>query len=160
MARSKIWFPIFKLNGCEHFLYFTLSAGQEFYISKTICSEKWTKSVPRMKLEKPSKFLTRWVGSGAGQNTRSTYCLFRIEVLILWVEKGFKTQQAEMAFISEWIPSLGKGFKTQQLLKSCLFWKSPLFQNGDGFINRQELGYVMDNLGLQMDKDEIEVVFE
>ena len=35
-----------------------------------------------------------------------------------------------------------------------------LFQNGDGFINRQELGYVMDNLGLQMDKDEIEVVFE
>ena len=32
-----------------------------------------------------------------------------------------------------------------------------LFQNGDGFINRQELGYVMDNLGLQMDKDEIEV---
>ena len=32
------------------------------------------------------------------------------------------------------------------------------FQNGDGFINRQELGYVMDNLGLQMDKDEIEVV--
>ena len=35
-----------------------------------------------------------------------------------------------------------------------------LFQNGDGFINRQELGYVMDNLGLQMDKDEIEVDFE
>jgi calmodulin len=28
--------------------------------------------------------------------------------------------------------------------------------NGDGFINRQELGYVMDILGLQMDKDEIE----
>ena len=32
-----------------------------------------------------------------------------------------------------------------------------IFQNGDGFINRQELGYVMDNLDLEMDKGEIEV---
>ena len=32
-----------------------------------------------------------------------------------------------------------------------------IFKNGDGFINRQELGYVMDNLGLEMDKGEIEV---
>ena len=39
--------------------------------------------------------------------------------------------------------------------KKCDF--ANFFQNGDGFINRQELGYVMDNLGLQMDKDEIEV---
>ena len=30
------------------------------------------------------------------------------------------------------------------------------FQNGDGFINRQELGYVMDNLGEKMEKEEIE----
>merc|ERR1719438_421649 len=28
--------------------------------------------------------------------------------------------------------------------------------NGDGFINRQELGYVMDNLGEKMEKEEIE----
>merc|ERR1711892_1100788 len=28
--------------------------------------------------------------------------------------------------------------------------------NGDGFINRQELGYVMENLGENMDKEEIE----
>ena len=39
--------------------------------------------------------------------------------------------------------------------KECDF--ANFAQNGDGFINRQELGYVMDNLGLQMDKDEIEV---
>ena len=32
------------------------------------------------------------------------------------------------------------------------FW----FQNGDGFINRQELGYVMENLGEKMEKEEIE----
>ena len=31
-----------------------------------------------------------------------------------------------------------------------------LFQNGDGFINRQELGYVMENLGEKMEKEEIE----
>ena len=30
------------------------------------------------------------------------------------------------------------------------------FQNGDGFINRQELGYVMENLGEKMEKEEIE----
>ena len=29
-------------------------------------------------------------------------------------------------------------------------------QNGDGFINRQELGYVMENLGEKMEKEEIE----
>ena len=46
------------------------------------------------------------------------------------------------------------------LLTSWPFFNMPFFQNGDGFINRQELGYVMDNLGLQMDKDEIEVDFE
>merc|ERR1719361_1910420 len=28
--------------------------------------------------------------------------------------------------------------------------------NGDGFINRQELGYVMENLGEKMEKEEIE----
>merc|ERR1719192_1228330 len=28
--------------------------------------------------------------------------------------------------------------------------------NGNGFINRQELGYVMENLGENMDKEEIE----
>ena len=31
-----------------------------------------------------------------------------------------------------------------------------LFQDGKGFINRQELGYVMENLGENMDKEEIE----
>ena len=30
------------------------------------------------------------------------------------------------------------------------------YENGDGFINRQELGYVMENLGENMDKEEIE----
>ena len=30
------------------------------------------------------------------------------------------------------------------------------FQNGDGFINRQELGFVMENLGENMEKEEIE----
>ena len=30
------------------------------------------------------------------------------------------------------------------------------FQDGNGFINRQELGYVMENLGEEMDKEEIE----
>ena len=53
-------------------------------------------------------------------------------------------------------------FLREAISNSCdwLFLNYPFFQNGDGFINRQELGYVMDNLGLQMDKDEIEVVFE
>ena len=31
-----------------------------------------------------------------------------------------------------------------------------ILQNGDGFINRQELGYVMENLGEKMEKEEIE----
>ena len=31
-----------------------------------------------------------------------------------------------------------------------------IFQNGDGFINRQELGFVMENLGENMEKEEIE----
>merc|ERR1719516_631279 len=30
--------------------------------------------------------------------------------------------------------------------------------NGDGFINRQELGYVMENLGQKMEKEEIEAL--
>ena len=30
------------------------------------------------------------------------------------------------------------------------------FKDGNGFINRQELGYVMENLGENMDKEEIE----
>ena len=33
-------------------------------------------------------------------------------------------------------------------------------KNGDGFINRQELGYVMDNLGEKMGKDEIESLID
>merc|ERR1719348_2248774 len=32
--------------------------------------------------------------------------------------------------------------------------------NGDGFINRQELGYVMDNLGEKMEKEEIESLID
>merc|ERR1712183_855609 len=32
--------------------------------------------------------------------------------------------------------------------------------NGDGFINRQELGYVMENLGETMDKEEIESLID
>merc|ERR1719471_1928374 len=32
--------------------------------------------------------------------------------------------------------------------------------NGDGFINRQELGYVMDNLGEKMEKEEIREAFK
>ena len=31
-----------------------------------------------------------------------------------------------------------------------------LFEDGNGFINRQELGYVMENLGENMEKNEIE----
>ena len=31
-----------------------------------------------------------------------------------------------------------------------------LFKDGNGFINREELGYVMENLGENMDKEEIE----
>ena len=32
------------------------------------------------------------------------------------------------------------------------------FEDGNGFINRQELGYVMDNLGQKMEKEEIETL--
>ena len=31
-------------------------------------------------------------------------------------------------------------------------------QDGNGFINRQELGYVMENLGQKMEKEEIETL--
>ena len=31
-----------------------------------------------------------------------------------------------------------------------------IVQDGNGFINRQEVGYVMENLGENMDKEEIE----
>ena len=34
------------------------------------------------------------------------------------------------------------------------------YENGDGFINRQELGYVMENLGENMDKEEIDGLIE
>ena len=38
--------------------------------------------------------------------------------------------------------------------KRCqIIW---ILQDGNGFINRQELGYVMENLGENMEKDEIE----
>ena len=47
------------------------------------------------------------------------------------------------------------GFHESQLGSFNLKTAIPL-QNGDGFINRQELGYVMDNLGEKMEKEEIE----
>ena len=37
----------------------------------------------------------------------------------------------------------------------CILYLA-ISKNGDGFINRQELGYVMDNLGEKMEKEEIE----
>ena len=39
--------------------------------------------------------------------------------------------------------------------ESILFIKN-ILQDGNGFINRQELGYVMENLGENMPKEEIE----
>ena len=35
-----------------------------------------------------------------------------------------------------------------------------LLQDGNGFINRQELGYVMENLGQKMERTEIESLID
>ena len=40
--------------------------------------------------------------------------------------------------------------------KHLIYKSMYLLKNGDGFINRQELGYVMENLGENMEKEEIE----
>ena len=35
-----------------------------------------------------------------------------------------------------------------------------IFKDGNGFINRQELGFVMENLGQAMEKEEIECLID
>ena len=44
--------------------------------------------------------------------------------------------------------------------ESTTFKFDSFLKNGDGFINRQELGYVMENHGESMDKEEIECLID
>ena len=56
-----------------------------------------------------------------------------------------------------------EAFKVFDSVRFKIYWKWILtklyyIQDGNGFINRQELGYVMENLGQKMEKEEIETL--